>query len=617
MRMTKSWKKMMGMLFIATLFATPYAAAGQQEYKFQGPPGDRPAPVVELVEGENWVVAEATRLSKLTIAEGARITAPDGYSLTMTIDHVETGIAPGTYQGRIVLTPTEEIKVAWDSMGATDTYYYRTALYVDDGRVIPEKSVLSAVNGGKVTDVSAKNIKIRSVGKEFNGIMVTGDSIFTLHKPKINFTGNGGNDFAGFGAAIMTEGNADVVIDRAEIITSGVVRTAVWAGGNSTVEVNEAYIETHNGILPDDYSGGPFGGGGVMMEVPWMLGITGNCRATNALGKATVYYNNSHIKAQAWGALSTDAVQDVKLYATNCLIETEESGYGAYADGNALDTFSACRMNVADMGLIMTAGSGVFTDGSVVNSGRFGVLMHGGGSGRLTIDKGSVFNTDAAVIQIKGNYPTILVDQATLNSKSGIILESFANDDPFGGPGGGGPPPGQQPPPGQGPPPDDSADRTEIQATFKNTRLAGDIVNGHTEEGGSDVVVSFQNASIKGAITTAVTERLAEDLTMADSDLYDLIGQVIHTYCAVPGDPYGLKASFDGSSKWVVTETSYLNRLAIAEGAVITAPACHSLAMTVDGIETAIGAGTYEGAIVLFVTETSACPEHPGLHHGR
>lgn len=351
-----------------------------------------------------------------------------------------------------------------------------------------------------------------------------------------------------------------------------------------------------------------------MMEVPWMLGITGNCRATNALGNATVYYNNSRIKAQAWGALSTDAVQDVKLYATNCLIETEESGYGAYADGNSLDTFSGCRMNVADMGLIMTAGSGVFTDGTVVNSGRFGVLMHGGGSGSLTIDKRSVFNTGAAVIQIKGNYPTIVVDNAILKSKTGVILESFANDDPFGGPGGG-PPSGEDSPPGEGPPPAPAPDKTEVNAAFSNMRLAGDIINGHTGEGGSDVVVSFRNASIKGAITTAASERLAEDLTMADSDLYYLIGQVIHTYSAVPGDPYGMKVSFDGNSKWVVAETSYLSSLTIDEGAVITAPACHSLVMTVDGIDTAIEAGNYQGAIVLFVTESDACPAHHGHHH--
>jgi hypothetical protein len=589
-------------IWISTMMLVPHAAACRH--------GNPACPEVSVDAGEVWTVTETTRLAKLTIAEGATVTAEEGYSLTMTVKGVETPIAPGVYWGKVVLTPTEQIVVVFNEMGVEDTYYYRTAIYVNDGKVVPEKSVAAAVVGGKVTDDDATHIKIRSVGDEFNGIIVTGDSEYTLRRPRIYFTGNGGNDFTGFGAAIMAEGDADIVVDRARIITDGVVRTAVWAGENSTVEVNDSYIETHDGTLPDDYPGGPFDGGGVMMEVPWMLGITGNCRATNALGNATVYYNNSYIRSQAWGALSTDAVQDVKLYATNCRIDVEESGYGAYADGNSLDTFSGCQMNVPDMGLIMTAGSGVFTDHTVVNSGRFGVMMHGGGSGTLAIEKGSVFNTEAAVIQVKGNYPTIVVDNAKLNSRSGIILESFANDDPFGGPGG---PPGGPPDDGPGPPPAPPEPTVKaVTASFKNMRLQGDIINGHTAD--SDILVSFENAVIKGAVTTAATERLAEDLTMDDADQYYLIGEAVHTFGPpATEDEYGLVATFDENSRWIVTEASYLTGLNIAEGAIITAPRCGSLHMTVDGVETDLEAGTYAGEIVLEITETDPCPKpcHP------
>jgi hypothetical protein len=591
--MKKRWTLVVVAIWISTvMLVSPVAAHGH---------GSPPRAIVSVGAGETWEVTEVTKLAKLTIADDAIVTAAEGYSLTMTVNGVETPIDPGVYRGRVELTPTEEIVVVFNEMGTEDTYYYRTAIYVEDGQVVPEKSVAAAVIGGKVTDEAAKFVKIRSVGDEFNGVIVSGDSEYTLERPKIHFTGNGGNDFKGFGAAIMAAGNADLVIDRARIITEGVIRTAVWAGENSIVEVNNSYIETRDGTFPDDYAGGPFAGGGVMMEVPWMLGITGNCRATNALGNATVYYNNSHIKAQAWGALSTDAVQDVKLFATNCRIDVAESGYGAYADGNSLDTFSSCRMNVPDMGLIMTAGSGVFTDGSVVNSGRFGVMMHGGGSGSLTIDGGSVFHTQAAVIQVKGNYPTIIVDDAVLHSRSGVILESFANDDPFGGPGG--------PPPGDGddgdiPPGPTEPEVKAISASFSNMRLQGDIINGNTAD--SDILVSFENAVIKGAITTAATQRLAEDLTMEDADQYYLIGEVEHTFGPpAAGDLYGLVTSLDENSKWIVTETSYLTELNLAEGAFVTAPRCRSLRMTVDGIETEIEAGTYAGEIVLEVTEAA------------
>jgi hypothetical protein len=591
--MERRLKLVVAMIWISTLVLVPHAAArGSAD------------PVVSVDAGETLTVTETTCLRQLSIADDAIVTAEEGYSLTLTVNGVETPIAPGEYRGKVVLTPTEEIVVAFNDMGTEDTYYYRTAIYVDDGQVVPERSVAAAVVGGEVTDAAARYVRMRSVGDEFNGLIVSGDSEYTLEGSDIHFTGNGGNDFTGFGAAVMAEGNADLVIDRARIITEGVVRTAVWAGENSTIEVNDSYIEARDGTLPEDYAGGPFNGGGVMMEVPWMLGITGNSRATNALGNATVYYNNSHIKAQAWGALSTDAVQDVKLYATDCRIEVEESGYGAYADGNSLDTFSGCWMNVADMGLIMTAGSGVFTDGSVVNSGRFGVMMHGSGSGSLTIDGGSVFHTEAAVIQVKGNYPTIVVDDAVLHSRSGVILESFANDDPFGGPGG--PPPGD----GEMPPGPSEPSVKAVTASFSNMRLRGDIVNGNTAD--SDILVNFENAVIKGAITTAATQRLAEDLTMDDGDQYYLIGEVEHTFGPpAAGDLYGLVATLDENSKWMVTETSYLTGLNLAEGAVVTAPRCRNLSMTVDGVETELEVGAYAGAIVLEVTEAQG-PCKPG-----
>jgi hypothetical protein len=56
-----------------------------------------------------WEVSETTRLSQLTIAGTASVIAPEGCQVTMTVDHVETPILPGTYTGDIVLTPTVDI----------------------------------------------------------------------------------------------------------------------------------------------------------------------------------------------------------------------------------------------------------------------------------------------------------------------------------------------------------------------------------------------------------------------------------------------------------------------------------------------------------------------------
>jgi hypothetical protein len=352
---------------------------------------------------------------------------------------------------------------------------------------VAAKSVADAVVGGEVTGTGAKDIKITSVGDKFNGIIVTGDAKYTISNAEINLTGNGGNDFAGFGAAIMTDGNADVTLNNAKIITDGVIRSAAIIKGHSTLRINDSYIYTGNRPIPEVTEG--------MMQVPWMLGLVGTCRSTNLLDYGNTYYTNTHIVAEGWGALSTDATKVVRMNLKNCTIDVKNSGYGSYSIGDSLNTFDGCTFNVADMALIMAAeGGGVFTNGTVVNSGRFGVMMHGG-SGPLTIDKGSVFNCKDAVIQVKSSYPKILVDNAQLNSEKGAILEILVNDDPNmsgagpgpggpGGPGGpspgsGGPPGAGMPPsgaPGGGPPPGGAVASGNIEATFKNTTLKGDII---------------------------------------------------------------------------------------------------------------------------------------------
>lgn len=599
------------------------------------------ADVKKIGAGDTWEIAETIRLSKLTIAEDAAVKAPEGSSVTLTVNGVETGIAPGTYEGYIALTVTEDILVTAEVFGSVTTHRLRAAIDVENGAYIPEKSVSAAVTGGPVTDESAKEIGITSVGENFNGIVVSGNSRYSVENPKIHLAGNGFNDFVGVGAGILTRENAEVTVSNAEIVTDGVVRVAICANGSSTLTVRDSYIETGSPALPETISG--------MMSVPWVLGLTGTCRSTMATEAATVNYTGTHIKAKGWGALSTDAVKDVKLTATGCIIETVESGYGAYADGNSVDTFSGCTFNVTDYALIMTQGAGVFTDGTVVNSGRFGVMNHSGRGGeKLVIEKGSVFNTGEAAIQVKSSAPDILVDGATLNSKNGILLQAMMNDDPNAGggsaaggpPGGGAMPEGEMPggapdagpqggpsmgglptqggmpggagdvmPPGGMPMPA-AGGSGDIKATFRNVTLTGDIITSMTELG--DMIVSLESATITGAITTAAwkTQAEIENVDISAHGAFStegygyayLIGRGIRTYCETDG-PHGLKLFLDGNSSWVVAETSWLTGLTVAEGATVKAPEGSRVTLAVDGRETPIGAGVYEGRISLTVTE--------------
>ena len=594
-----------------------------------------------LDAGATWVVNETTNLSSLTIAKGATIKAPEGYNVTMSVDGIGKAIEAGDYMGKIVLTVTKAIKIS-GSMdagaaggggepggapgggagggapgagggmpgaaggapaeggmpggggGRGASVPWKAAVYIEDGKYVAEKSV-TAVVAGKVTNTSAKDVKITSNEGNFNGIVVTGDSksSYTITNPVINLNGNGGDDSTGQGMGILVSGKADVTVEKAKIVNNGNNRSAVLVRGHGTVHVNNSEIETNNGVVPKGDSSSVESG---VMSFGWLLGIQGKVRATNVIESGTAYYNNTHIKSQAWGALSTDGPVHVRLYATKCTIDVVESGYGAYSIGDSLVSFSDCTLNIPDYAMIVCDyASGIFTDGTVVNSRRIGVMMHdGSGGGQLTIDKGTVFNTKSTVIQIKGRRgANILVDNAKLNSESGVILQTMANDDPnmsdFNRTGGG------------------RGFSRDVQATFSNMTLNGDIINGFTKSG--NVIVTFRNATITGAITTSTVKHVVgpkgEEITSKTPELYYLIGQVTNTYGAKPEDPYGITVLLDQDSKWIVDETCYLTSLNVTQGATITAPEGYSVTMTVDGVKTAIGARNYGGQIVLTVTKNS------------
>lgn len=514
---------------------------------------------------ETYEVTETTTLSSLTIEDGGAMEASDGYSLTMTVDYVETPIEAGSYEGDIVLTITDQIAVTY---GSLDTVYWRTAVYVEDGEYDSDKSVEASWETGTVTDSTATDLTITSIGENFNGIVVLGDSTYTIDSPVINFTGNGGNDFSGYGAAIVSKDTSNVTVNDAEIINTGCVRTAVFAGGTSTMTVNDSVIEVNNGTLPDDYETNTTMG--EMMEVPWQLGLVGNCRATNLVGSATANYNNTSITAQGWGCLSTDDADGVTLNATNCTISTIESGYGAYCIGSGtVDTFSNCTVDVADMAMILCQGGhGIFTDGTTVDSGRFGVMAHGE-SATLTIED-STFNTEETVIQFKSTGGSITVENSTLDSDTGIILQTMMNDDPNYS---------------------SSTSVDDLDATFGDMDMTGDLVNAMY----GTVIVTLENSSITGAITTAT----AESTGTISQETYYNIGDVTNTYETTG---YGMTVSLDSGSSWVVDTASYLTGLTIASGASVSAPDGYTLTMTVGGVETDIESGSsYSGVIVLTV----------------
>jgi hypothetical protein len=615
------------------------------------------APDKSIATGLIWVVDKTTSLSSLTIADGAFVMAPEGCSVTMTVDGIETGIVPGSYKGNIMLTLTQKNIFKYKQLD----HQFRQALYLDKTGVVEAKSVLPAAGNYKLSNGVLTGVKITSRGENFNGIFVAGGT-YTIKDAVIDFTGNGGDDFDGYGAAIMAAGkDTTLILDGARIKTRGAVRPTVVATRNSNVIVKNSTLQAMNGILPADYV--PNVELGKMRAVPWMLGLSGNCRATNLLGKnTTATYINSSISSESWGVLSADGDDETqekvaagnreqKLIAINSKItNTGKVGYGNYF----VASYYGCEINVGDYasigGAIYAASNpetiakmnaeykfGLTAEelkalpgtGTHVTSGRFGAMVQK----YVKVMDDTVFDTEKAVFLVKGAAAEINVDGskgAQLNSRNGIIIQVMENDDPmrinaiYHEPSD----------PVKAMDFDITAvNKSDVTATFSNITLKGDFYNGFpggkssggmageggdaggpeappgSDDGapaggmpgaasGKNLVLNLSNSNITGIITSSRAKHIKDTIT---SEEYLLLGEVTNT--PGPAVNNGVIVTLNGSS-WTVAGTSYLTGLTIGEGCKIIAPKGQKVAMTVDGVKTPIKAGTYKGNIMITVVKS-------------
>jgi hypothetical protein len=411
-----------------------------------------------VASGLIWVVDKTTHLNSLTIEEGAFVMGTQGHSVTLTVDGVETGILPGTYTGDVVVTLTELNVFKYKELDNQ----FRQALFLDKSGIVEAKSVLAAAGDYKLKNGTLTDVRITSRGEAFNGIFVAGGT-YTIKDAVLDFSGNGGDDFDGYGAAVMAAGkDTRLILDGARIKAQGAVRPGIVATRNSTLIVKNSTIETKDGILPPDYV--PNVELGKMRAVPWMLGLSGNSRATNLLGKnTTATYINSSISSERWGVLSADGDDETqepvepidreqKLIAINSSIaNTKGVGYGNYFTAY----YYGCDIDVGDyasIGGALFAASNPETiaemnadynfgltdeelgalprKGTHVKSGRFGMML----KGFAKIMDDTVFDTEKAIFLIKGGGANIDVDGsggAQLNSRNGIIVQIMEDDDPM------------------------------------------------------------------------------------------------------------------------------------------------------------------------------------------
>ena len=609
-----------------------------------------------VAAGAVWSLEQTTRLDSLTLGAGAQILAPAGKSVTLTVDGVEKDISPGDFTGDVLLSVTDPYVTRFTGMPGAPSpdYQFRQALMLNAAGVVAGQSVMAAAGQYTYQNGVLDGVSIKSTGGNFNGIVATGGQT-TVRGAHIDLSGDASNDFIGYGAAILAvEPGTTLIVDGARIHTHGVVRTAVVADKGSNLIVENSTIDVHDGTLPADYI--PNVTPGRMWAPPWMLSLSGNVRATNLLGDGTrATYINSSVSSERWGVLSVDIGANSRLTAINCTLRnTAGAGYGSYAVGNSINTFLGTTLDVADYAQIITGGDAVFaasipstisqlnTDYRIglsakqitalarqetrVRSARFGVMWHG--DGVVTIRDGTTFDTAETTFLDKGSVAKIWVDGskgARLTPGNGVLVQVMEDDDP--GPkieGGLAVNDGVYHEPTHVPAKAKDFDvtkvnATDVQVTFANISLTGDLFNAARGDGGPppmaalapatgggpppplpggrNMVVYLDHTSLAGVISSSNAKHRKDTLSALD---FELVGEVSNTVSAAVNN--GVIVALN-KARWTVTGDAYLTSLTLDADSQIVAPPGSKLSVRVNNQPQLLKPGTYTGLVVLHVTK--------------
>ena len=602
---------------------------------------------ISVGENETLTVEETTTTSKLILAEGASLAAPDGYSITITVDGVEMDVEAGnTYTGEIVINITEKISLSGHASSMADWAgsEYRAAIYLDDEGLQLASSAISAVSAYSYDEETGTLTvgTIQSVGTTFNGIIVN-EGTYTIKDAVITFNGDGGNDFNGYGAAILITGeDTEVILDNVTVDSTGLVRGTLATANSASVLVMNSTLTAHEGVLPDDYVQNVENVTGLMKAAPWTLGITGTNRATNLLGNATSTYFNSYISSDGWGVLSGDDAEAPSMYVVNSTVYSNgERVYGLFGIGSGSEIkILGSTVDVTGMAINLTAGTLLVGSAAAENmEGVYGadiimadenydatvntvlksdteVLRIGGGA-VAEIQSGTVMESGGTTILSKGGSSTLTLDGVTISSESGIILQLMDSDDA-----------GADFTDSTCPLNTSYTEDTEtpvyvegtdltatgMDAAFSNMTIVGNFYNStesYTTEDALGVSTSavnlnltFSNTSVEGVISSTLAQHVdpetGEIITTIDD--YTEVGSIINTVRPVINN--GVNVTLTNGSTWAVTGTSYLSSLTIDDtSSILAADGSQVVVLLVDGVVTELAAGTYTGAITVTVVD--------------
>lgn len=591
-----------------------------------------------LFAGTEWKVARTTRLYELVIEDGAKVTAPEGHFVTLTVNGVGMPFAPGRYQGDIVVTLSAYFHMAPHGLMTQNqiSYDMHAAVVIADGQVEEDKGVAAMVQFGRVTGESAEGVYLASREESFNGIVVTGDKPYAIRNCQIDLEGFSANDFLGVGAAVAAIDKVKLTIENSEFNLSGVTRCAVHVGGDSDVTLQNCTLLN---LSPDSDWLGSFS---------WAVGFRGTNRLTQLTDNATVHYNNCFCKTNGWGVLSIDGSDEgVKMYVKDSVLEQfgpRAEGYGAFCIGDNLVSFDHTTVKVNGFPLLVMGmegkGRAEIVGGSKIYGRRFGVMVVNDDNSVVTL-KDSEFYTEKSTLCVKGSATKLELERVTMQPKNGVLLQLMDDDQsgmnfadfkiPVGVP--------DVPEEGR-----DLASVTaeDVEVNITDCELTGDLFNSTTNiratrsstmgdmgkfhdavvgllpffdndappmpspvaarHNGDDLMgaknlgLNLNKVRLTGVVSSAKQE-YREGLNLITEVNREELSNVKQT--AAPTVNNGVAVTLRGKSVWTVTGQSFLTSLTVESGSQVTAPAGKKLSFFVNGTRTALKTGSYSGKLEL------------------
>ena len=229
---------------------------------------------IVIPANEVYEITDAIACTSLDIQDGAVIQASGQGIVILTVNGVQKELRPGTYTGRILLSITKGTEMDIVDHGRQVHHTMPVAVSIIDGKYCEEASTPSAVLSGEVKDGICNDLTVISKGDNFGGIYIGGKGKYILNNAVFDLIGNGANDGFGYRAAIAVREEAELEVNRARIHNVGSIRTALVTCGHGSVVVNDSVMYCKDGNRKNYVR--------AMSKAPWMLGIQGRVRTTNA-----------------------------------------------------------------------------------------------------------------------------------------------------------------------------------------------------------------------------------------------------------------------------------------------------------------------------------------------